>query len=436
MRELHGERCATARHTTQLSDVAEHFRQRHGGHHGDVGSALELLLDHAATAVDVADHITQVVARGHRLDLHDRLEQDRGSLLDAFAEGGLGRDFEGQGVRVDVVVATVREGGLEVHRRIVREHAVFLLHLQSLLDRRNVLTWHRATDGLVFEHEALTPLQRLEGDPHFRELARAAGLLLVDVLFIDLARDGLAVGHLRLAHGAFNTKLGAHAVQGHLEVQLTHAPQNGLARFAIRLQVQRGIGADHLAEGVVEFLQLGFDLRLHRYADDGVREAHALQYNRRVGVAEGVAGVGLGEGDEGDDVTGARLLDRVGFLGEHFDHAADLLALAAGGVLYGHAAGQNARVHTHEGQRTVVVVDDLESERRERLVVRGLTLADRVTVGVDGLDGFDVRGGRQVVDNRVQHLLHALVLIGRAAQDRVELRGDGAFAEALAQHVG
>ena len=97
---------------------------------------------------------------------------------------------------------------------------------------------------------------------------------------------------------------------------------------------------------------------------------------------------------------------------------------------------EHAGIHAHEGQRAVGVVDDLERQRRERLVVRALALADRVAVRVHRLDGGDVGRGRQVVDDRVQHLLHALVLVRRAAQHRGEGGSEGALAQARAQHVG
>jgi len=43
-------------------------------------------------------------------------------------------------------------------------------------------------------------------------------------------------------------------------------------------------------------------------------------------------GLGIRQGHEGDDVTGTGFLDGVSFFREHFDHAADLLALAACGA--------------------------------------------------------------------------------------------------------
>src|SRR5690606_38000002 len=114
--------------------------------------------------------------------------------------------------------------------------------------RQHLLRWWRAADRLVDELEARATLQRLEGDPHFGELARATRLLLVDVLLGDRLREGFTIGDLRLTHHAFDVDLRADAVERHFEVQLAHAAQNRLAGFAIGLEVQRRIGAHHLAE--------------------------------------------------------------------------------------------------------------------------------------------------------------------------------------------
>ena len=256
------------------------------------------------------------------------------SLAHRFAEACLGCDFERQRVRVDIVVATVRQRGAKVHGWEVGQHAIFLLNLEPLLHRRHVLARHGAARGRIDEFEALAALERLERDPHFGELTGAASLLLVHVLLVDLARNGLAIGHLRLAHDAFDAEFRAHAIERHFEVQLAHAAQNRLACLAIRLQMERRIGTNHLPERGAEFLLFALDLRLHGHADHRVREAHTLEDHRIGGITECVAGFRLLHGDERDDVAGARLFDRIRFLGEHLDHAADLFALAARGVLY------------------------------------------------------------------------------------------------------
>ena len=173
-------------------------------------------------------------------------------------------------------------------------------------------------------------------------------------------------------------------------------------------------------------LVLAFD----RHADDRVGEAHALEHHRVGRIAQRVAGLGFGQRDQRDDVAGAGLFDGIGFLGEHLDHAADLLALAARGIHDRRALGQHARVNADEGERTIGVVDDLERQRRERFVVRALALADRIAVGIHGLDRRHVGGRRQIIDDGVQHLLHALVLVRGAAQHRREGRIQRALAQA------
>ena len=219
-------------------------------------------------------------------------------------------------------------------------------------------------------------------------------------------------------------------------MQLAHAAQNRLARFAIGFEIQRRIGANHLAERCAELLLIGLVLGLHGHADDGVREAHTLEHDRRVGIAQRVARVGFGERNQRDDVAGAGLFDRVRLLSEHFDHAADLLALAASRVHHRHALRQHARVHAHECQRTVRIVDDLERKAGKRLVVRADTLANGIAVRVDGLDRGDVGGGGEIVYDCVEHLRRTLVLVRGAAEHRIEGAADRALAQAGAQHVG
>ena len=68
------------------------------------------------------------------------------------------------------------------------------------------------------------------------------------------------------------------------------------------------------------------------------------------------------------------------------------------------------------------------------------SLAGRVLrlagLGVDALHRGDVQRARKVIDDGVEQLLYALVLIGRAADDGDHLAGDGGLADGGADHVG
>jgi hypothetical protein len=138
------------------------------------------------------------------------------------------------------------------------------------------------------------------------------------------------------------------------------------------------------------------------------------------GVAERVAGGGVLQADGRGDVAGEHLGDLVTLVGVHLQDAADALALALGAVLHVRAGGQRTGIDPEEGELTDErVVHDLERERRERLaVVRVALELDLRVVDVVPDDGRHVERRREEVDDRVQQLLHALVLERRAVEHR------------------
>ena len=221
-------------------------------------------------------------------------------------------------------------------------------------------------------HAACPARQRLEHHLDFGELARTARLLLVRVDALDGPAEGFAEADLGLAHVGFDAELGAHAVDGDFEVQLAHAAQHGLAGFLVHFQPQRRVGLDHLVERGRHLVDVGAGLRLDGHADDGVREAHALEQRRMVRIAQRIAGLGVLHRDEGADVAGAGFVDVLGDVGLHLDDAADALLLAARHVEQRVALLDHARIDAHEGQRAELVVDHLEGQGARRCVVAAL----------------------------------------------------------------
>src|SRR5439155_747846 len=94
------------------------------------------------------------------------------------------------------------------------------------------------------------------------------------------------------------------------------------------------------------------------------------------------------------------------------------------------AAGVHAEVRELADER---VGHDLERERGERLGVGGLAAEDLAVLaaGDDAFDGRHVERRGQVVDDRVEQRLDALVLERRAAQDRRELDLERGLADGL-----
>src|SRR6187549_1063429 len=73
--ELHRELPAARGVGAQIADVTEHLAERNVGFDAHVGRRRLLAVDHAAPAVQIADHIANVCVRDEHVDLHDGFEQ-------------------------------------------------------------------------------------------------------------------------------------------------------------------------------------------------------------------------------------------------------------------------------------------------------------------------------------------------------------------------
>src|SRR5947207_14542273 len=78
--EFHRRRRAALGHAPQVRDVAEHLGQRDERPDDRRRAPVLGRLDLPATAVEVADHVSDELTGQRDLDLHDRLEDDRGGL--------------------------------------------------------------------------------------------------------------------------------------------------------------------------------------------------------------------------------------------------------------------------------------------------------------------------------------------------------------------
>src|SRR5207302_10582808 len=105
--------------------------------------------------------------------------------------------------------------------------------------RDEFLRYPAALDA-VDEFVALARL-RLELEPDVAVLAAAARLLDELALHFERLLEGLAVGHLRLAHRGLDAEFALHAVDDDLEVQLAHARNDGLARFLVGMHAERRV---------------------------------------------------------------------------------------------------------------------------------------------------------------------------------------------------
>ena len=152
-------------------------------------------------------------------------------------------------------------------------------------------------------------------------------------------------------------------------------------------------------------------------------------------VAEGLAGGGVLEADAGDDVAGGALVTVDALVGVHLEDAAEALAVVLDRVVDVGARLRLTGVHADVGELADVRVGhDLEGEGREGLLGVGVTNLG-LALEVGAVDLGDVERAREVVDDGVEELLDALVLVGGAHEDEVELAVDDALAESRLEGV-
>ena len=144
---------------------------------------------------------------------------------------------------------------------------------------------------ILFSKTKPSPGRRLEVDHDVAELAAAAGL--ADEAghdLLDPLADRLAVGDLRLADVGVDFELAQHAVDDHLEVELAHPVDQGLAGFLVGFDPEGRVLLAEALQGVAHLLLVGFRLRLDRDRDHRLREFDGLERDRRVRGGEGVTG--------------------------------------------------------------------------------------------------------------------------------------------------
>ena len=217
-------------------------------------------------------------------------------------------------------------------------------------------------------------------------------------------------------------------------MELAHPLDDGLAALLIGGDAEARILGGQAREGDAHLLLVGLGLGLDRDLDDRIGELHPLEDDRRVRRAQRVAGGRVLEAHERDDVAGKGFLDVLAVVGVHQQHAADLLLLVLDRVDHGRGAVELARIDAGEGQGADERVGhDLEGESGERRIVVGRARVLGLAVQLDALDRGHVERARQIVDDRVEHRLHALVLERRAGQHRHEREVERALADQLLQ---
>ena len=326
--------------------------------------------DAAAAAVEVAHEGSGKLVGGFDFDLHDGFEQAGLGRFHGLAEGDAAGHLEGHFVGVNVVVAAVVDGGLEVDDRVAGEIAAGGGLDDALFDGGDEVAGDGAAEDFVAELEAAAAGQWLHANLAVAELAVAAGLLLVASRRLDLGADGLAVRHL----GRFERDLGVvalfEAADDGLDVRLAGAGDEELVGLRVAEEADEQVFFHELVNGGGELVFVGAGLGL-----DGVghgRLGQRMQIDLDVGAfdAKGVAGEGVAQLGHGAQVAGVQLGNFDGLAALHHGEVRKALLAAARVVFDGGVVLDDAADDLEEGDAAGEGVGHgLEDHQCKRLLV-------------------------------------------------------------------
>lgn len=295
------------------------------------------------------------------------------------------------------MVRTVEQGDLDVEDREAGDNTGVQGLLDALVDGRDVLLGHDAADDSVDELVAEALLHLLELDDGMAVLTATTGLTDELALgLLNVVTSGLAVGNLGLTNVSVNLELTEQTVDDNLEVQLTHAGDDGLAGLVVGGHLEGRVLLGELGQSQGHLVLLGLGLGLDGNVDNGLSELDLLEDDLLALFAQGVTGGGVLEADASDDVAGGSVVTVDTLGGVHLEDAAEALALTVGSVDHVGAGLGAAGVNADVGELTDERVGhDLEDQAGEGLVEGRMTLDLLAGVRIGTGDGLDVeRAGR------------------------------------------
>mmetsp|Transcript_54465 Transcript_54465/g.129819 ORF Transcript_54465/g.129819 Transcript_54465/m.129819 type:complete len:238 (-) Transcript_54465:1584-2297(-) len=236
MVKLHGKFSLPLSDRPQLRGVAKHPPQRHQSLHNRAVATQRLCGDDRAFSVvdGLESQRLELAWIGH-LHSHDWLQHDRSRLWEGLPEGSFGSRLEGNVGRIDLMGGPILHNSPEVDNRVTSQVALRARLLEALVNRWNVVgrdgvaiqsalkedvLWRAITHG-VFRH-------RLNETGNLSVLTSTSRLPFVQVVIRSLLCDGLPVVDFGLSGLQVNPVLSTHALAIDVEMQLTHAGDDGL----------------------------------------------------------------------------------------------------------------------------------------------------------------------------------------------------------------
>ena len=267
-------------------------------------------------------------------------------------------------------------------------------------------------------------------------LALTTGLTCVLGLLVGFLADGLTVSNLGCAHVCLNLELTQQTVNDDLQMQLAHTSNDGLAGLFIGVGLEGRILFGQLCQRDAHLLVTSLGLRLDSNADNGLGELHGLQNDGMILITQSITSGGVLQTDNSSDITCVAAVDILAVVGVHLQDAAHTLLVVLHGVVDSSTCLNLTGVHTEVCQLTNERVgSDLESQSSKRSIVRRRTGLLLFGLRIHTLDVLDIGRCGHIVNDSVQQLLHAAVLVGRTTDNGNQSICNGLLADSSLQFL-
>ena len=267
-------------------------------------------------------------------------------------------------------------------------------------------------------------------------LALTARLTSVLGLLVGLLADGLTVSDLRCADVRLDLELTEQTVNDDLQMELAHAGDDGLTSLFVGVGLEGRILFGQLCQRDAHLLVAGLGLGLDSNADNGLGELHGLQNDGMILITQSVTGSGVLQTDNSSDITCVAAVDILAVVRMHLQDAAHTLLVVLHGVVDSSTCLDLTGVDTEVCQLTNEGVgSDLESQSCEGSVVGRRTGLLLFGLRIHTLDVLDIGRCGHIVNDSVQQLLHAAVLVGRTTDNGDQSVRNGLFADSSLQFL-
>src|SRR5437879_10695921 len=170
------------------------------------------------------------------------------------------------------MVRSIKERYFDIYHLISGDNTIIQCLFNAHFNWPDVFFRYHATNNGIDKFKTFAALIGSNLDPYVTILTMTTRLTNVFTLSLRLTRNRLAIGDLWPSDVCLDLELADHAVHQHLQMELPHATNDGLATLGVGMQLEGGILFRQFVEGDRHLVLVGTCSRLDSDVDHRLRE--------------------------------------------------------------------------------------------------------------------------------------------------------------------